>query len=458
LSLKRSPSSFRDPSGYVFLASGEVYRNIDRSYQDDYEALEQSGLLQKLFDSGLLVRHEEVSGRTFHHSSTFKVIKPERIPVVIYPYEWSFSQLQQAALLTLEVLRLSLEHDLILKDASAYNIQFKGFKPIFIDTLSFAKYREGQPWNGYKQFCEHFLAPLYLIHYRGAWYQSLLKINVEGIALPFVSTLLPLTSWFNTAALFHIHLHAKSITHYQDNAVTKSEPKRVSKRNLLAMIHHLTGAIEHLKFNHVLKTEWQNYDLQTHYSLQDRERKTSVVLEYVNRVNPTTVWDIGANDGYFSRIVSAPHRIVLSMDSDPIAIEKNYIYATKERLETVYPVLYDAVNPSPGLGWANEERSRLSDRSKADMIMALALIHHLTITYNVPFRKVAEYMHGLAEWLIIEFVPAEDEKIRSLPGTAGKMLYSRENFTAGFQEYFDFVDEKQVTDLGRTILLLKRKV
>ncbi|MEX2231337.1 MAG: hypothetical protein WD824_04210 [Cyclobacteriaceae bacterium] len=458
MALEKNPSSFRDPSGYVFAFCGEIYRNIDRCYEEDYKYLEQSGLLQKLFDRELLVRHERVELSELHDQVNFAIIKPEKIAVITYPYEWSFSQLKNAALLTLEILALSLEHDIILKDASAYNVQFKGYKPVFIDTLSFTKYEEGQPWGGYKQFCEHFLAPLLLSHYRGAWYQPLLKVNVDGIPLPFTSSLLPIRSWFRSSALFHIHLHAKSISHYQNKSAKNSKIKnKVSKMNLLAMVNHLKNSIQNLTLNRSLKTEWQDYDRQTHYTLQEREKKTRTVLEFVNRVNPLTIWDLGANDGFFSRVVNAPHRIVLSMDSDPMAIEKNFSYTAQEKITTIYPLVFDATNPSPALGWANSERSRLIDRSSPDMIMALAVIHHLTITHNIPFGKVAEYMQSLAKWLIIEFVPEEDDKIKPLPDTAGKKLYNRQNFNKGFLDYFDLIEEKAVTNPGRSVLLLKRK-
>ncbi|MFB3123196.1 MAG: SAM-dependent methyltransferase, partial [Candidatus Binatia bacterium] len=160
------PSSFRDPSGYLFVKDGVLYRRIHRSYKDNYEHLMQSGLYRILTERQLLIPHEEVGKPDYTTDGIYLDIKPKPIPFVSYPYEWSFSQLKQAALLTLEVQKESLLRGMTLKDASAYNVQFYEGKPIFIDTLSFEQHEEGKPWVGYKQFCEHFLAPLALTSYR----------------------------------------------------------------------------------------------------------------------------------------------------------------------------------------------------------------------------------------------------------------------------------------------------
>jgi hypothetical protein len=453
--MQRDQSSFRDPSGYVFEHDGRIYRGIAENFLEHFQLLNTSGLSNVLFEQELLIKHEIVKEK-IPHADFAAIIQPERIPVITYPYEWSFSQLKDAALLTLKIMKQSLKYNMILKDASAFNVQFKGCKPVFIDTLSFAKYEEGQSWIGYKQFCEHFLNPLCLCVYLGAEYQTLTRLGVNGVSLKMTSKLLPLKSWLSFVPLFHIHLHAKSIEGNQNKKIAL-KPRSISKTNLFAMIDHLMSFITKLDLNRADTTQWKDYDKEIHYSDVSRLNKALLVKTFVDRINPTIVWDIGANDGYFSRLVSTPDRIVLSLDSDSLAIEKNYKYNKEEHNTSVYSLLFDAVNPSPSIGWANTERVGLSDRSKPELIQALAVIHHLVITNNIPFEKVAGHLASLCKWLIIEFVPKDDEKVLLLPETAGKASYSRDNFLKGFLFFFHVIEEKRIKDSQRSIFLLERK-
>ena len=455
----RNPSSFRDPSGYIFEQDGQLYRHIDKSYAVHFNRLVDYGLLRHLFDNQLLVPHEVVSIPDPKEKS-YATLKPTRLPLITYPYEWSFGQLKDAALLTLEVLKQSLNYGMVLKDASAFNIQFIGYKPIFIDTLSFAIYEEGQPWYGYRQFCEHFLAPLCLSSFIGVELLKLNRLGVDGVPLKMTSTFLPLTSWFKPVPFLHIHLHAKSIEHYSNNAKVKaprSESAKVSKRSLLAMIDHLERFLVDLKLKKTDKTQWDNYDKETHYSDAGRLSKGNILKEFVAKVSPLSLWDLGANDGYFSRLIGNDNLLVLSLDSDALAVEKNYQNVKGTKNKNVYPLLFDVVNPSPSIGWGNEERAMLSKRTKPDLIVALALIHHLVITNNIPFEKIANYLCNLAEWLIIEFIPIDDEKICLLPNTAGKKSYSRQSFEFSFFNVYELIEEQKIQNSERSILLFRRK-
>lgn len=451
------PSSFRDPSGYVFHYENILYRSVHQGYADNFNFLTESGLADKLFASGLLVRHEVVRLPQLDLPDLYTIIKPDKVPLISYPYEWSFSQLKEAALLTLELFEISMEYGMILKDASAYNIQFNGYKPVFIDTLSFAKYDEGQAWLGYKQFCEHFLAPLCLSSYLGVAFQYLSKLNVDGVPLKMASKLLPWHTWLKVVPLFHIHLHAKSVDHYSSKV--KSENTRgvgIKKENLLGMINHLKDFVADLKLRKSDGSQWQHYDKETHYSDAGKDCKAVIIRNYVTMIRPKVVWDMGANDGFFSRVIADHCKLLLSLDFDPLAIEKNFNLAKAEKKENVYSLLADVVNPSPDLGWANQERRQLIARSKPDLIMALALIHHLVITHNISFVKVAEYFASMADWLIIEFVPKDDEKINALPETAGKGTYSRENFEIAFFQYYNLIAENKVDGSQRSILFLEK--
>lgn len=457
--MKKNASSFRDPSGFVFELESELYRSVSREYSENFDFFVKSGLRDFLFTEDLLIKHDQVSLDKFEFIAPDDIVlKPERLPFISYPYEWCFSQLKSAAILTLEVLKSSLDHGMILKDGSAFNVQFKGCKPVFIDTLSFEIYKEGQPWSGYKQFCEHFLAPLCLAAYIGPEFQFLCRLGIDGISLKMASKMLPLKTWLTAPILFHIHLHAKSVDYYSDKATqTRAKQGLIPKRNLIAMIHHLTSFIKRLELKTSHKTQWQNYDQQTHYSKISKEDKASLVREFVDLVNPSVVWDVGSNDGFFSRAVSNDNRLVLSLDSDSLAVEKNYAHCIEEANNNVFPLLMDMANPTPGMGWANRERTELAMRSRPELIMALAVIHHLVINNNIPFELVADNFAELADWLVIEFVPENDEKIIPLPSTAGKLSYNQQNFKMSFLKKFTIEKEKQIEGSGRTLLLLKRR-
>ena len=163
---QRLAASFRDPSGYLFTRDGTLYRQINQTYRDNYQTLMDSGLYDQLISEQLLIPHEEVAVEPAEPSSAFKVIRPEPLQFLSYPYERCFSQLKDTALTTLTIQKRALNHGMSLKDCSSYNIQFHHGRPVFIDTLSFEIYREGEPWVAYRQFCQHFLAPLALIAHR----------------------------------------------------------------------------------------------------------------------------------------------------------------------------------------------------------------------------------------------------------------------------------------------------
>ena len=182
--------SFRDPSGFVYERDGVLYRRVHRSYAAHYDRLMDSGLYAALVGDGLLVPHEEVGPRG-GEQDPYATLRPERVAFVSYPYEWCFSQLKDAALTTLRIQERALGFDMTLKDASAYNIQFHRGRPVLIDTLSFECYEEGVPWVGYRQLCQHFLAPLALMAHRDVRLGGLLRLHLDGIPLDLASTLLP---------------------------------------------------------------------------------------------------------------------------------------------------------------------------------------------------------------------------------------------------------------------------
>ena len=448
--------SFRDPSGFIFERGGEIYRQINEGFDADIRLLIDSGLHDELAGAGLVVGFEEVPlDRSFSKTASL-VIRPERIDVISYPFEWCFSQLKDAALLTLEIMKRAIAKGMILKDASAYNVQFQQGSPIFIDTLSFEKYVEGEPWIAYKQFCRHFLAPLALMAYSDIRLGSLLQTNIDGIPLDLAANLLPLKTKFLPGLAGHVHLHAKA----QDQKSPQSGSNaKVSKTGLLALIDSLKSTILGVRWKPV-GTEWGEYYSQTNYSPESFSDKSQVVQAFLAQLPDTakTCCDLGANNGEFSRLSIERSLNTIALDVDPAAVEKCYLSATREGYKQLMPLLQDLRNPTPDYGWAGRERDGISRRVKADVVLALALIHHLAIGNNVPLSMIAESFATFGEYLIVEFVPKEDSQVQRMLVARKDIFsaYTQAGFEAAFSAKFDVLAREPVSGTARTIYLMKR--
>ncbi|MCB9262750.1 MAG: SAM-dependent methyltransferase [Flavobacteriales bacterium] len=445
-------SSFRDPSGYVFKKDDFVYRHISKSGIENYDRFMQNGLYEQLAKKKYLVRHEETE-----RNGTTAVIKPEQISFISYPYEWSFSMLKDAALLTLNIQKESIQKGMSLKDASAYNVQFANGIPIFIDTLSFEPYQEGKPWVGYKQFCQHFLAPLALASYVDIRCLQLLKNYIDGIPLDLASKLLPVKTKFKFSLATHIHLHAKSQLKYADKQTNQHKGRGVSKMAMLGLIDNLANGIKSLQWK-PKGTEWGEYYTFTNYTDNSFDAKKQLVEKYIDQTNAKSLWDMGANDGTFSRIAADKAIATIAFDIDPIAVEKNYMQGKKTK-KPMLPLLQDLTNPSPALGWANIERDNLATRGMADVVMALALIHHIAISNNVSLEMVAKYFSTLGHFLIIEFVPKQDSQVQKLLATRTDIFehYHETGFENSFNNYFEILEKNKVGDSHRTLYLMRKK-
>ena len=455
---KTENSSFRDPSGFIFYRGEICYRQINPVYKQNYEYFLESGLYEKLTNEGLLIAHKTVDANHFPPSSGYRTIRPESIPFVSYPYEWCFSQFKNAALVTLTILRRALSHDMILKDASAYNIQFYQGQPVLIDTLSFEKYQEGKPWVGYKQFCENFLGPLALMSYKDIRLGQMLREYINGIPLGLVSSLLPKRTYLNFHLATHIHLHTRYQKNYAEKATLVSSTKTMGRKSLLGLIYSLESTIEKMHWR-PRKSEWTNYYSESSHVPKFLEEKIKLVTNYLDILKPDTVWDFGANTGVFSRIASDRGISTVSMDSDHSCIEKNYLQSWKKGEKNLLPLWVDLNNPSPGIGWENKERMSLQERGPVDTILALALIHHLTISNNVPLAKIARFFSNNCQSLIIEFVPKPDSMVQKLLASRKDIFldYTQSAFEKEFQAFFKIIRSEQVGDSNRTLYLMKNK-
>ncbi len=450
-------SSFRDPSGFVFTENGEIYRQVNRVYGQHYDQLMESGLYEALVDSGLLLPHEEVGSEHAVTDEAYKVIKPRRVPFVSYPYEWCFSQLKDAALATLAVQKTAFDFGMTLKDSSAYNIQFLGGKPVLIDTLSFEKYRQGQLWVPYKQFCQHFLAPLALMSYTDIRLSQLFRIYIDGIPADLASSLLPFRTWLRFSLLSHIHLLARSQKRFADSAVD-FRTRKMGRLGFQGIIDSLESAVKKLKWRPT-GTEWAEYYNNTNYRESAFEEKKKLVSRFLDQANPANVWDVGANTGEFSRLASKRGVPTVSFDIDPAAVEINYLQCKQQRETTILPLVLDLTNPSPSIGWANSERTSLWERGPTDTVLALALIHHLAISNNVPLGHVAECFQRMCNSLIIEFIPKSDSKVQKLLATREDVFpgYTSEGFEREFERWFEIRQAAKIEGSQRTLYLMEKK-
>lgn len=465
MSFEQISASFRDPSGFVYRHHGSIFRQVNVVYSDNYDFLMSSGLYRELVKQGLLIEHKEIEPDvppSAANAERYKTIEPSLIPYVSYPYEWCFSQLKDAALLTLAVQSIALQHGMTLKDASAYNIQFIGSTPVFIDTLSFERYHEGKPWIAYRQFCQHFLGPLAIMAYRDVRLRHLLRSFIDGLPLDLVRGLLPRRTLFKYSLLAHIHLHAANQKRHEDDGRNKQSAEKtvaMSKSMQLALVASLQSAIGKCRMP-ALKTEWGDYYEDTNYSQASMSAKESLVTSFVDKyVNAKeTIHDFGSNTGRFSRLVAKSGRYVLSHDIDEMAVERNYRTNKDNSVENVLPLVLDLNNPSPGLGWALEERDSIRQRVSGDVILALALIHHIVLSNNVPITSVASFFHQIASKLIIEFVPKEDSQVMRLLATRQDIFpnYNVDHFEHVFTRKFRVLDKRKIENTERTLFMLER--
>jgi ribosomal protein L11 methylase PrmA len=453
-------ASYRDPSGFVYSRDGTLYRQVNRVFQDRFKAFLASGLYAELAERRLLVPHREASLGLAASADAVAVLEPERVDFVSYPYEWSFGQLRDAALLTLELQDRALARGFTLRDASAYNVQFVGGRPLFIDTLSFEPREEGAPWAGYRQFCEHFLVPLALMSRVDVRVATLLRSHLEGIPLDLGTRLLPRSTWLRPSLLFHVHLHAMAQRRYADRGAGKAAGgggarRGVSSTAAAGLVGSLRGSIEALDWRPA-GTEWADYTEDNNYSASAAGSKREAVVGFLRGLGARTVWDLGANTGEYSRAAREVVPSVIAFDLDPAAVERNYRRVKAENEPGILPLLLDLTNPSPALGWAHRERLSLEERGPADALLALAVVHHLAIGHNLPFERIASFLARLGRSLIVEFVPKSDSQVQRLLRDRPDIFpdYSREGFEAAFRSRFRVERTVPVADSERTLYLM----
>ncbi|MCX6551871.1 MAG: SAM-dependent methyltransferase [Acidobacteria bacterium] len=413
---KEVNGSFRDPSGHVFMRDGTVYRQVNHAGRADYEFLMSSRLYDTLTAKSLLLTHEDLGRPAGAEPEAWTVLRPVQVPFVSYPHGWCFSQLKDAALATLSVQRHALAAGMSLKDANATNIQFVDGRPVLIDTLSFERLVPG-PWVAYRQFCQHFLAPLALTGRTDERLGRLSQLFVDGIPLDLASRLLPRSTWLRPGMLLHLHLHAigerRLATSSKSGRTAEAvRPSRVDAKAVL--LESLEAAVRGQRYRP--GGAWKDYYARREsYTIEAIDQKAALVAEWLDQGRPRMLWDLGANTGRFARLAS--HR------------------------------------PSPAMGWAHEERASLVQRGPADWVFALALVHHFAIASNVPLDRIARFMASIGRHLVIEFVPKDDPMARAMLATRADIFagYDEKGFEAAFGRHFAI--ERRVTLRGSSRVL-----
>jgi hypothetical protein len=452
LSVSLVDSSFRDPAGFLFRRDGRLFRQVNEVFRDDFEQLSASGLYERLANERLLVRHRDVSLDLAAGPEAYRVLEPEQIPFISYPYEWSFGELRDAALLTLRVQRLAMEHGMSLRDASAFNVQFVGARPILIDTLSFERLVEGRPWVAYRQFCQHFLAPLALMAHRDDRLGRLWQLDVEGVPLDLAGRLLPRHARLRFGLLVHVVLHGRNVLrHANDPALSDAaKERRFSPRAFAAMVESLESTVRRLKWREVPTA-------QDERAPEDAARLEALLERFLDTTQPAMVWDLSAGTGRLSRLAATGKRTVIAFDRDHANVEAAYRQAAAGSGDRVLPLRLDLANPTPPIGWANRERHSLSERGPADLALLCGSVHELAIANNVPLDRLASFLGDIARSLVVEFVPKDDPAVAPLLAAREDIFsdYRQDTFEHAFGRYFRIAEIGELPRSGRTVYLMR---
>lgn len=447
--------SYRDRSGRVFRRDGGIYRGVRADALETWRAVAAKPFYRELERDRKIVATNEVSRELA--SEWDGVLQHEPVPVISYPYEWPFGMLRSAALLQLEILDRALSDGITLRDATPFNVQFVGTRPVFIDVLSFAPLAKGALWTGYRQFCEQFLYPLLLEAYKGIPFQPLVRGRIDGIDAETASRLLMPSKMLKPGVLKHVYLHAalqRSMRARTSGSVAKEirTQSAVHSRELIrANVRNLTKIVEGLRGN--ASSDWTEYEGTHSYSSEDRAVKEQFVRDALRASQPRVTFDIGCNTGAFSEIAAAHSESVVGADSDPQVIER--LFARGH--ERILPLVWDLADPSPGLGWRGRERPPLRERLRPDLTLALALIHHLVLGRNIPLEEVVDELASFGGDAVIEWVDRSDAMATRLLERKDEAF---EDYTlAHFEEHLGrafTVERKQALASGSRILYFVR--
>ena len=462
--LLQDSGSFRDPLSRVFVGNGEVVRAFTAIGAKDIEKVWKKPSIQNALASGELIESNLVSPSSVGLNDPWvSAMTHPLIPFISYPYEWTFSMLKDAAQLQLKLTRQTLADGIGLKDATPYNVQFIGSRPQFIDAGSFEKRRKGDPWYGYRQFCEMYLYPLMMQGYLGVGFQQFLRGSVNGISPDTMRKLLPASIRRpRKGRLTHVVLHAAAQNRFADsdnNMKSDAAKAGMNAQVLDATLRKLQGIVKKISLGDK-KSTWSEYSERGHYIESSLDEKQKFVRDAVASAPRKQVWDIGCNDGVFSRIAAAHSDYVVAMDADPLVVDRLYNTLKAEKNEQILPLYVDLTDSGGGVGWRGQERPGVFDRGRPDIVMALAVIHHMAITFHVPLASQLDMFRDLTPELIIEMPHADDPMVRKLLTNKRDGIhddFTLEEFERLLNERFTVKSKMLLSSGTRTIFHAVRK-
>ena len=469
--LSINTGSFRDPDNRVYEipssnSNKRILRGLSHNALANYKALSEQEFFNKFIDSKKIVKtklltQDDKGAMEVMADGWAGVIEHEPIPFVTYPYEWTFSMLKDAALLHLKLIEKSLENGWTMKDATPYNIQWIGSRPIFIDIPSFQPWKEGEPWVGYRQFCSMFLTPLLLRAHLGIDHIPLLRSYIDGIppteAIKYFSGIKTLKKGVLSHIIFPAKVERSIEKKERDDApATKRSSGKQSLAMLLGLVQSLIRLVNKLSLKNE-HTDWSQYDKTHTYNEVDFESKKAFITKYASSTHRNYIWDIGCNTGTFSRIFSDNCKNVISLDGDHNAVEQLYLTEKKNSHSNILPLVMNVGNISPDQGWAGKERLAFDQRIKPDLVLCLALIHHIRLSANIPNYLFLKWLRSLDAEIIIEFVNRNDEMVVKLLTNKSEQYedYNLDQFILDANEFFTIEDRTPLKGGKREIFYLK---
>ncbi|MBI2069049.1 MAG: class I SAM-dependent methyltransferase [Elusimicrobia bacterium] len=459
------PASFRDGANRVMVGNGEVWRCLSEEGLRNWRCLASKDFYRRFLSLGNLVETREIDAAPgvcrLPPGHWPGLLRHRPVRFLSYPYEWTFGMLKDAALLHLELLQAALAEGMILKDASAFNIQWEGSRPVFIDIGSFRPYADGEPWTGYRQFCRLFLYPLMLQAYKNIAFQTLLKGSPEGIKPRDCRNMMSLRDTLRPGVLTHVRLHAAMEDRYESQDSDVKDELRSSGFNkslILKNIDGLRAIIGAMKWTPE-HSSWSGYYQHNSYVEQDERMKKAFVAEAVDSRSCKLVWDLGCNRGVFSRLAAVKADYVVAMDGDAAVIEHCYGELKNNGDRSIVPLVMDFANVSSGGGWRGLEFKALEARGRPDLVLCLALIHHLAISANIPLAQIVDWLADVSGALIIEFIDEADPMARRLLRNkdGGLADYSRGYFEKLLNEAFDVQKRQELTCRTRVLYFAQAK-
>ena len=467
--IRPDAGSYRDRAGRVLAGPrGEIYRGLSAAALEQWRMVAKAPFAQRAMSAGKLVETRELapheaeqagldSQTAFGGMSWAGYVQHERIPFVSYPYEWTWGMLRDAACAQLELLQQAFAEEFTLKDGTLYNIQWRGTEPVFIDTVSLERWAPGLPWMGYRQFCQTGLFPLWLQSFWQVPFHPWLRGRLDGITPGEFNALCGWRDLFRRGVLVHgwLQAHLQQSRPVTDQDVRGSLEKQglpaAAVRKSLNSYHQL---VSRLTWSPPRST-WSDYTPA--YSSTDWQAKQQFVRQAVQAQQPQLVWDLGCNTGEFSRIAAETAPVVVALDGDHAAVEQLYRALRSESgssaARRILPLVGNVCDPSPNQGWLGAERRSWANRGRPDLVLALALVHHLVLGAGIPLEEFLDWLHSLGGAVVLEFVDKSDPQARRVlhnrrdddPG------YSLEACEAGLRQRFARCERLTLPDGKRTL-------